>query len=151
MHQPHIDTFGTLGIPAYFIGGEDQVKVPAVLFLPLCPDIGRFFPGVEAAEGDAGKAAQFLYGKPVVSLLKAVMDDLECGRSIIHKRGTYFPVVLVDEIFFKNSICCSRYSTFCSSLSMRFCWDWASGSSLSEVSAEGRRPEKNHPLSGILS
>ena len=66
MHQPHIDTLGTL----------------------------------ETTAGDSCKTAQFLYGKPVASPRKAVMDDLECGRCIIHKKCTYFPIVLVDEIFF---------------------------------------------------
>ena len=65
-------------------------------------------PCIITASGDSGHSTKCFYGHGVMTLLHGIVDYFKNTGRIVHEQCTYFLVVLIEEIFFKNSISCFR-------------------------------------------
>lgn len=108
MKQGHVDALGTFCIAVHFVGSEYQIKVITVLLFFKFSCRGGFDLGVITAAGYTCHFTECLDRHGVMALLHGVVDDFEYTGRIVHEQRTYFLVVLIEEIFFRNSISCFR-------------------------------------------
>ena len=108
MKQGHVDALGTFCIAVHFVGSEYQIKVITILLFFKFSCRGGFDPGVITAAGYACHFTECPDRHGVMALLDCVVDDFEYTGRIVHEQCTYFLVVLIEEIFFRNSISCFR-------------------------------------------
>lgn len=108
MKQGHVDAPGAFCIAMDFVGSENPVKsIPVLLFFKFsCRS--RFDPGIVTAAGYPYHFTECLDRHGVMALLGGVVDDFKYTGRIVHEQSTYFLVVLMEEIFFRNSISCFR-------------------------------------------
>lgn len=101
MKQGHVDALGTFCIAVHFVGIEYQIKVITVLLFFKFSCRGGFDPSVITAAGHTCHFTERLDRHGVMALLHGVVDDFKYTGRIVHEQCTYFPVVLIEEIFFE--------------------------------------------------
>lgn len=105
-----MDSPGAFIVALEPIGVQDELEVRPVLFLPVLSHLFRLQPAVVSGSGDAGHFAQLGHGEDIALLGQRRPDDTEPKTGALHR---YCPEPGSSDrriSFFKNAICCWRYT-----------------------------------------